>query len=124
MLVDSETHHLLVSWGQWARGKLKPLGHVKCESIEHKYLPPGENVFKSATELLEGSRPVLSDEPVVKVELLVMRMPEPHRTALRLDYVVYNRMPLSQKCRTLGVDRDSYFDLVARAANRVRLALG
>ena len=123
MLVDGETHALLVSWGQWARGKLRPIGAVSCRSLESNYLPPAGNVYEGIEGVLKTSKPILSDEPVMKVEILVMRMPERHRMALRLDYVVYNRMPLSQKCRQLGVGRDDYFELVARAANRVRQAL-
>jgi hypothetical protein len=79
-------------------------------------------VYLSATEAIERSlryMPARPDWPQLEVELIVMRLPDRHRLAIRLDYVAHKRLTLVQKATLTGVHQDLFLGLVGEAAGMV-----
>ncbi len=123
MTVPEDLHRLLVQWAIWARGPYFDK-HFKlvCRSLEHKHLPIVGEVYTSVEDMLRASirrHEVIKDHDMLKVERAVMKLPDKHRLAVRLNYVVYNRLPMTKKLRLVGCRQDEYELLVLRGAMMV-----
>ena len=123
-------HALLVRWAIWNRGYYIPSGFwVRAGSIESDYLPPAQNVYESTEDALRKSigkhrdtddPRTVSDPEALQTEIVILRLPDKNRMALRLHYVAYRQMPIRQRCRQLGVGFEGYKELVRRSALMVR----
>ncbi len=128
--IPSELHDRLIRWAIWNRGYFLPTGFwVKASSLETDYLPPAQNVYKSTEEVLRDSigkhrntddPRTVSDPEALQTEIIVLRLPDKNRMALRLHYVAYRQMPVRQRCRVLGVGFEGYKELVRLSALMVR----
>lgn len=122
--VDPEAHAVLVNWSRWATsGHLPSEFWIGCESAEAQAVADAGEVYQETGERLAnalrvGSAP-FSEQQAVEVELIVLRLPERLRKALRLHYIAWRTLPMNAKCRILGVTGDGYFELIARAAAEV-----
>jgi DNA-directed RNA polymerase specialized sigma24 family protein len=127
-IIPDELHRLLVRWAIWARGSHLDR-HMKliCRSIEHKHLGRATNVYTSVEDIIKADlrrHDVIRDSDMLEVERAVMRLPDKHRLAVRLHYVVHKRVPLIQKRKLLGCREDEYDLLVLRGAVMVARRLG
>jgi len=126
--VEPELHTILVQWAKWCRGNYLPSEFwVQAGSIETGYLPPAGDVFLSAADALQKglktTQERFSDPQAARIEVIVMRLPEKNRKALRLHYVAHKQLPMSHKRRLLGVTFDGYWELVKLSALMMRNCL-
>jgi hypothetical protein len=108
---------------------MPPTLEVKCGSLESDYLPPAGAVYAGTEEALKSSLGkyrdaedprTVSDPEALQTEIIILRLPNKNRLALRLHFVVFKAMKMEQKYRLLGVGADGYPELVRYSALMVR----
>jgi hypothetical protein len=97
--------------------------------LESTYLPPAGAVYDGVEEALKASTRgyqdeddalTVSDPEALQTEIIVLRLPQKNRQALRLHYVAYKIVPMGKRLRLLGVGFEAYRDLVRKSALMVR----
>ena len=123
--IDLEMHERLVAWARWARGRYLPSClTVRCLSIESRFAAPIGSVYDTVEEALKAS--IRASEAKVsrgdewQTERAVSGLPERPKTALRLHYVEFKRMPMVQKRRILACTEQEYWLILLRAAQMLR----
>ena len=125
-MIDDATHRALVAWAFWARGKNYLPKDVRAGSAESSYLPRRGNTDMTATEALQesvGSSRALGDHIAGKIDDCVMGLPDKPKAAVRLHYIMWQRMPKEQKFKILGCTEAQYWLHVEYAAEKVRIML-
>lgn len=128
--IPKELEDRLIRWAIWNRGHYIPSTlHVKCVSLESDYLPPAGAVYEGTEEAIKSSLGkyrdaedprTVSDPEALQTEVIILRLPDKNRKALRLHYVEYKKIPVRQRCRQLGVGFEAYTELVRLSALMVR----
>ncbi len=128
--IPEELHARLIRWAIWNRGHFIPSClAVQCGSLESDYLPPAGAVYEGTEEAIKASLGsyrdaedprTVSDPEALQTEIIVLRLPELNRMALRLHFIAFKTVKLAQKCRKLGVGEAGYYELVRRSALMVR----
>jgi DNA-directed RNA polymerase specialized sigma24 family protein len=122
--IEPELNGILIDWAKWCRGHAIPMTFwVGCKSIESGFVGELGDVHEDTegrhTKALETAE-TRPEYLCLEIEKAVMRLPEKHRTALRLHYVIRKQLPMSQKRRILGVSQDGYIKLVTRSALMIK----